>query len=127
MLTFEFVIALPDRVTILSGAIPYFWAEVMATIRADQAARKDALTAVSATEDFSAGHFFLHPIEQLRGDDRLVAAFHVILRNLAFIYLRFLLQKIHSESLLEQGTGVEPFLVQIHPPLTFSDYFAQLI
>ena len=33
-----------------------------------------------------------------------------------------------SDSLiLEQGTGVEPFLVQIHPPLTFSDYFAQLI
>lgn len=30
-------------------------------------------------------------------------------------------------SLMEQGTGVEPFLVQIHPPLTFSDYFAQLI
>ena len=28
---------------------------------------------------------------------------------------------------LEQGKGVEPFLVQIHPPLTFSDYFAQLI
>ena len=28
---------------------------------------------------------------------------------------------------MEQGTGVEPFLVQIHPPLTFSDYFAQLI
>ena len=32
-----------------------------------------------------------------------------------------------SVSLVEQGTGVEPFLVQIHPPLTFSDYFAQLI
>ena len=30
-------------------------------------------------------------------------------------------------SLMEQGTGVEPFLVQIHPPLTFSDYFAQCI
>ena len=30
-------------------------------------------------------------------------------------------------SFVEQGTGVEPFLVQIHPPLTFSDYFAQLI
>ena len=29
--------------------------------------------------------------------------------------------------ILEQGTGVEPFLVQIHPPLTFSDDFAQLI
>ena len=24
-------------------------------------------------------------------------------------------------------TGVEPFLVQIHPPLTFSDYFAPCI
>ena len=32
-------------------------------------------------------------------------------------------QAIH----LEQGTGVEPFLVQIHPPLPFSDYFAQII
>ena len=30
-------------------------------------------------------------------------------------------------SLMEQGTGVEPFLVQIHPPLTFSDYFAPCI
>ena len=28
---------------------------------------------------------------------------------------------------MEQGTGVEPFLVQIHPPLTFSDYFAPCI
>ena len=29
-------------------------------------------------------------------------------------------------SLVEQGKGVEPFLVQIHPPLNFSDDFAQL-
>ena len=30
-------------------------------------------------------------------------------------------------SFVEQGTGVEPFLVQIHPPLTFSDYFAPCV
>ena len=74
----------------------------MTAVPADQTGGEDALGAVAPAQLFSAGNLLLHPVEQQRIDYGLVAVLHIILRDLTLVYLHFLLQKVHSEALLEK-------------------------
>lgn len=107
-LALEFVIALPDHPAVLVCAVPDLGAEVVATIAADQSGGKDALSAVTPAQRFPPGKFLLHPVEQQRVDDCLMAVLYIVLRDLALVDLHLLLQEIHGEALLVAGAGVEP-------------------
>ena len=98
--TFELVIALPDYPAILVRAVPDLRAEVMTAIAADQPGGKDAFAAVAPAQRFSPGDLLLHPIKQERVDDRLMAVFYVILRDLSLIDLHPTLDEIYRKFLL---------------------------
>lgn len=51
-------------------------------------------------------HFALDQVEGLRCDDRLVVAFHVVLRNLAVVHFRFLGQEVDRVGFLQQGIAL---------------------
>ena len=101
LLVFELRIALPDGTLVLTGKMPHLAPIGPAAVSADQLVRKTALTALVPALLGTPLKFLLYQIENFRRDNRRMAVFNVILRNLAIVPSGFLRQEFHRIGLLQ--------------------------
>jgi len=103
IIVLEFLIALPDRAPVLAGAVPHLGTVDPATLTAYDFAREAAYTA-GVADALTPFHLVLNYIEHLRGNDRRVAIFNIVLGNLAFVDLMLFSQKINGVLLLSNDS-----------------------
>lgn len=87
---FVLMSALINGSAVLVSRVPDLWSVGTSAFTADKFGCKNIYTDVAAFRALPPFHFRLHCIENLRRDDRRVAVFHIILRNLPIILFRFL-------------------------------------
>lgn len=106
MLTFELPVALPDHVAVLVSAVPYLGTVVFPTSAADDLCRKWTQAVVMPPSGFTDCHLRLHLFPLVRINDRRVALFHYVLRDLALVHLHLLGKEIHGELLLQDRAAL---------------------
>ena len=106
MLTFELPVALPDHAAVLVSAVPYLGTVVFPTSAADDLCRKWTQAVVMPPSGFTDCHLRLHLFPLVRINDRRVALFHYVLRDLALVHLHLLGKEIHGELLLQDRAAL---------------------
>ena len=117
LIAFEFSVALPDGALVFAGALPDLAAIDAPAIAAYNLSRKATITRDIAPF-LPALKFALHMVEQLSAHDGGVAAGHIVLGDLALVFLDFLGQVIRAEGLLRYL----PRNDKMHPPRQLSNY-----
>ena len=96
----ELRVALPYRSTVFAGGVPYLGTEVGAAVTANDPRSKNAVPAVTVSDRLAPCKLGLHQLELHGVNNRLMAFFYIILRNLALIGLHLFQQKVDRELLL---------------------------
>ena len=117
LITFEFAVALPDGALVFAGAVPDLAAINVSAVTVDDTAGK-AAAAGNIAPILPALKLTLHMFEQLSAHDGGVAASHIVLGDLALVFLDFLGQVIRAEGLLRYL----PRNDKMHPPRQLSNY-----
>ena len=106
VLALELPIALPDHTAVLVGAVPYLGAIVFPAIATDDLCREGTQAVVMPPSGFAYRHLRLHLFPLVRVNDRRVALFHYVLRDLALVHLHLLGKEIYRELLLQDRTAL---------------------
>ena len=107
MLTFEFIVTLPNHPTVFAGGVPHLGAKEGIAVTADNAGGKNALPAILAADSLAPLKFGLHLVELLWRDNRLMAVLHIILWNFALVHFLLFSKEIDGEALLVEAGRVE--------------------
>ena len=99
----ELRVALPYRSAVFAGGVPYLGAEIGAAVTAHNPRSKNAVPAVTVSDRLAPGELGLRQLKLHGVNNRFVALFYIILRNLALIELHLFQQKVDCELLLQTG------------------------
>ncbi len=107
---FVFAVALVDDPAVFVCGVPDLGAVPAPAFTALDFRREYTHTAVAVLVLCPSRHLRLDIIEGHRVDDSLVITLHIILRHLALVFLRFLLEEVHGKLLLKEGVALVFFI-----------------
>ena len=99
-------VATPDGFSERPVGVPDLAAEKLAAVAAYQPGGEEATAAILPTDGLSAGELPLYHIPFAGRNDRRVAVLHIVLRNLALVFLHPFGEEVHGKGFLEESIAL---------------------